>query len=52
MWLEADCNVTSGESLARQFLYGIRFIEEEFGKNAISCGCLTCSATAGHFLRL
>ena len=32
MWLEADCNVTSGESLARQFLYGIRFIEEEFGK--------------------
>ena len=32
MWLEADCNVTSGESLARQFLSGIRFIEEEFGK--------------------
>lgn len=32
MWLEADCNVTSGESLARQFLYGIRFIEKEFGK--------------------
>ena len=32
MWLEADCNVTSGESLARQFLYGIRFIEREFGK--------------------
>lgn len=32
MWLEADCNVTSGESLARQFLYGIRFIQEEFGK--------------------
>lgn len=31
MWLEADCNVTSGESLARQFLYGIRFVEEEFG---------------------
>ncbi len=32
MWLEADCNVTSGESLVRQFLYGIRFIEKEFGK--------------------
>ena len=32
MWLEADCNVTSGESLARQFLYGIRFIQQEFGK--------------------
>lgn len=32
MWLEADCNVTSGESLVRQFLHGIRFIEEEFGQ--------------------
>lgn len=32
MWVEADCNVTSGESLVRQFLYGTRFIEQEFGK--------------------
>lgn len=32
MWLESDCNVTGGESLVRQFVYGIRFIEEEFGK--------------------
>ena len=32
MWLEADCNIPSGESLARQFLYGIRFMEREFGK--------------------
>ncbi len=32
MWVEADCNVTSGESLARQFLYGQRFFREEFGK--------------------
>ncbi|MFV0400554.1 MAG: alpha-mannosidase [Oscillospiraceae bacterium] len=31
MWLEADCNLTSGESLARQFLYGKRFFTEEFG---------------------
>ena len=30
MWIEADCNVTSGESLIRQFLYGKRFIKEEF----------------------
>ncbi len=29
MWVEADCNVTSGESLIRQFLYGRRFFEEE-----------------------
>ncbi|MBQ4051293.1 MAG: alpha-mannosidase [Oscillospiraceae bacterium] len=32
MWLEADCNVTAGESLVRQFLHGCRFIREEFGK--------------------
>lgn len=33
MWLEADCNIPSGESLARQFLYGCRFLKEEFGKS-------------------
>lgn len=32
MWIESDCNVTSGESLVRQLLYGTRFIEQEFGK--------------------
>ena len=31
MFLEADCNLTSGESLVRQFLYGKRFFREEFG---------------------
>lgn len=31
MWLEADCNLTSGESLVRQLLYGIRFFQKEFG---------------------
>jgi alpha-mannosidase len=31
MWVEADCNLTSGESLVRQFLYGKRFIKREFG---------------------
>ncbi len=30
MWLEADCNLSSGESLIRQFLYGKRFFKEEF----------------------
>lgn len=30
MWVEADCNVISGESLVRQFLYGTRFMEQEF----------------------
>lgn len=31
MWLEADCNLTSGESLVRQLLYGTRFFREQFG---------------------
>ena len=31
MWVEADCNVPSGESLVRQFLFGTRFFEREFG---------------------
>lgn len=31
MWLEADCNVTSGESLVRQIIHGKRFFEQEFG---------------------
>jgi alpha-mannosidase len=30
-WIEPDCNIPSGESLARQFLYGQRFFEAEFG---------------------
>lgn len=30
MWLEADCNVTSGESLVRQIMHGKRFFKEEF----------------------
>jgi len=31
MWLEADCNLPSGESLVRQILHGTRFMQEEFG---------------------
>lgn len=31
MWLEADTNLISGESLIRQILYGKRFMKEEFG---------------------
>ena len=31
MWLEADCNITSGESLIRQILFGKRFFSREFG---------------------
>lgn len=31
MWVEADCNLISGESMVRQFLFGKRFFREEFG---------------------
>lgn len=34
MWVEADTNLPSGESLVRQFLYGKRYIKEEFGKDS------------------
>jgi len=33
MWLEADCNISSGEALSRQFLHGINFLKEEFNVN-------------------
>jgi alpha-mannosidase len=33
-WLEMDTNITGGESLVRQFLYGKRFFREEFGVNS------------------
>lgn len=31
MWIEADCNLSSGESLVRQILHGKNFFQEEFG---------------------
>ena len=31
MWIEADCNIPSGESHIRQFLYGKNFFMDEFG---------------------
>ncbi|HKY15708.1 MAG TPA: glycoside hydrolase family 38 C-terminal domain-containing protein [Microthrixaceae bacterium] len=31
MWVEADGNVTGGESMARQFLHGQRYFREHFG---------------------
>jgi len=32
MWVEADCNLSGGESLARQFLLGRSFFHEHFGE--------------------
>lgn len=31
MWVEADCNIPSGESLVRQFLYGRKYFREKLG---------------------
>jgi alpha-mannosidase len=36
MWVEADCNLTGAESLARQFVLGQRFFREQFGAGAAS----------------
>lgn len=36
MWVEADCNVPSGESLVRQILFGTRFFKQEFATD-IEC---------------
>ncbi len=30
-WVECDCNMLSGESLVRQFLYGLRFLKKLLG---------------------
>ncbi len=36
MWVEADCNISSGESLVRQFLLGRTFFRDHFGPEAES----------------
>ncbi|MZQ86599.1 alpha-mannosidase [Paenibacillus sp. 5J-6] len=33
MWVEPDSNISGGEALVRQILYGKRFFEQEFGKD-------------------
>ena len=37
LYLECDCNLTSGESLVRQLLYGKKYMREEFGKESRIC---------------
>jgi alpha-mannosidase len=34
MWVEADTNIPNGESLVRQFLFGKRYMKEEFGMDS------------------
>ncbi len=36
-WVEPDCNLVSGESFVRQILYGMAFIEQEFGVTPRTC---------------
>lgn len=36
MWIEPDCDLPSGESLIRQFLYGKRFVAEHFGRDVVT----------------
>lgn len=31
VWIECDCNITSGESIVRQFLWGQKYTEKHFG---------------------
>ncbi|MDR1465162.1 MAG: glycosyl hydrolase-related protein [Oscillospiraceae bacterium] len=31
VWVECDCNITGGEAMVRQFLWGQRFTREHFG---------------------
>ena len=33
-WVEADCQIPSGESMVRQMLYGQRYFEEKFGQRS------------------
>lgn len=37
MWVEPDGNLLSGESWARQLLYGQRYFQEKFGQRALVC---------------
>ncbi len=37
MWVEADCNIPSGESLIRQILHGKNFFLDEFGIEPRDC---------------
>jgi alpha-mannosidase len=33
-WVEMDCNLPSGESFCRQFLYGQNYLKDKFGKGS------------------
>ncbi|HEX2593479.1 MAG TPA: glycoside hydrolase family 38 C-terminal domain-containing protein, partial [Rhizomicrobium sp.] len=33
-WIEPDCNLPTGESMCRQYLYGQRYFERQFGRRS------------------
>jgi len=45
MWVEPDTNMTSGESLVRQLLFGTKFFKDEFG---VDCEILWLPDTFGY----
>lgn len=47
MWVEPDTNMPSGESLARQILYGQRYFEEKFGVRHNVCWLPDCFGFSG-----
>ena len=54
LWVEPDTNMPTGESLARQILYGQRFFEKEFGRRHTVCwlpDCFGFSAALPQLLR-
>ncbi len=47
MWVEPDTNMPTGESLARQILYGQRYFEREFGQRHTVCWLPDCFGFSG-----
>ncbi len=47
MWVEPDTNMPTGESLARQILYGQRYFEKQFGKRHKVCWLPDCFGFSG-----
>lgn len=47
MWVEPDTNMPTGESLARQLLYGQRYFEQKFGVRHTVCWLPDCFGFSG-----
>lgn len=47
MWVEPDTNMPTGESLARQVLYGQRYFEKHFGQRHTVCWLPDCFGFSG-----